>query len=390
MAVVRYTAAMSMAVRGSNRYFLNISRHNAAALLLGLIISPAVWSEDGAPAGSGPDIGLEGDEPVRIYRTREERREAGLEHRLTPWLTLAGLGELEWRAERSDFRHTSRHEEQYDAIAGLQLSLTATPWRFLKAEAILDYDSEDRKVGLDEFTTACEYGAWELAAGKQYLPFGIFFSHFVSGPLLEFGETRARSLIASYGPSDRFDLSIYAYQGHARSFNSPDDQPDWGLAVEYSFFSLGMLGASYLSDLADSDGGLLVDSSDRYASRVPGWSAHAVAGFGKFEFVAEYLGALGSYEELVSAYNSPRAWNLELAYYPDDRFGWALRLEGSHELENAARRRYGAALTWRVMGNASLTVVYLAAVYRNDSDQRAAVNEIDLVNQFGAQWNIEF
>lgn len=343
-----------------------------------------------APAGSGPDPGLEGGEPVRIYHTREERREAGVEHRLLPWLTLAGLGELEWRATRTNFRRSSRHEEQYDAVAGLQLSLTATPWRFLKAEAILDYDSEDRKVGLDEFSAALESGAWELAAGKQYLPFGIFFSHFVSGPLLEFGETRARSLIAAYGPSDRFDLSIYAYQGHAKPVDSPGDQPDWGLAVEYSFSSLGMLGASYLSDLADSDGGLLVDSRDRYTSRVPGWSAHAVAGLGRFEFVAEYLGALGSFEELASAYNSPRAWNLELAYYPDDKLEWALRLEGSHELENAAHRRFGVALTWRVLGTASLTVEYLAALYGNGPGQRAAVNEVDLVNQFGAQWNVEF
>ncbi|MEW8469430.1 MAG: hypothetical protein AB2637_12935, partial [Candidatus Thiodiazotropha sp.] len=39
-------------------------------------------------------------EAPRIYRTREEQREAGLQTEITPWLTLSGLLEGEIETER--------------------------------------------------------------------------------------------------------------------------------------------------------------------------------------------------------------------------------------------------------------------------------------------------
>jgi hypothetical protein len=35
-------------------------------------------------------------EEPRLYTTREEKREAGVKHHLTPWLTASGLAELQW------------------------------------------------------------------------------------------------------------------------------------------------------------------------------------------------------------------------------------------------------------------------------------------------------
>ena len=40
------------------------------------------------------------DERVRIYRTPQERREAGLKRELTDWFTLSGLVELEYNLQR--------------------------------------------------------------------------------------------------------------------------------------------------------------------------------------------------------------------------------------------------------------------------------------------------
>jgi hypothetical protein len=58
---------------------------------------------------------------------------------------------------------------------------------------------------------------WELSLGKQYTPFGVYFSSFVSGPLLEFGETQADAVATlAYGPSDKPDILLTAYHGRAR------------------------------------------------------------------------------------------------------------------------------------------------------------------------------
>jgi hypothetical protein len=345
------------------------------------------------PAGAAAQpevIRDEVGEQVRIYKTPEERREAGLKYHITPWLALSGLVEFEYLYQRYSSYDTTGHASDDDFSKALQVAMELTPWPSVKGELIYEYDDEANRHTLDEAIAAFEAGDWELAVGKQYLPFGVYFSHFVRGPLLEFGETRDRGATLSYGTDERVDLSAFAYKGRARKVDSDDGRWGWGLAAELSPFPFGSFGVSYLSDLADSQDGLLSDENDRYESRVGGLSAYAIIGFEGFEVTAEFARALSAFQGLEPDRNKPRAWNVELAFYPRGNFEWALRLEGSNELDGAPHLRGGVALAWRVMRNASLTLEYLRGKFRRGLGEDNNEQALDAINQVGGQITIDF
>ncbi len=81
------------------------------------------------------------------------------------------------------------------------------------------------------------------------MPFGVYYSHFVSGPILGFGETQTDGMTLSYGPDDRLDVLAFVYQGRADKSGSDGDSLDWGFALEGSPNEIGSFGISSLSDL---------------------------------------------------------------------------------------------------------------------------------------------
>jgi hypothetical protein len=256
-------------------------------------------------------------------------------------------------------------------------------------DSFSEWGSSDRYT-LDEATVSLEASDFELVAGKQYLPFGVYFSRFVSNPILEFGETRDWGVTLSYVPGDRLDLSAFAYNGQAKKVESKGPSWDWGVAAEVSPSEYISFGVSYLSDLADSQEGLLDDFDDRYETRVDALSAFAIIEYDRFVLTGELVSALDSFEELDSDRDKPRAWNVELAFYPEGNFEWALRLEGSDEFEDAPRLQGGASVAWRVTKNASITLEYLRGSFEQglaeDDDER----ELDKVHQIGALMSLEF
>lgn len=330
-------------------------------------------------------------EDIRIYRTPEERREAGLKYQVTDWLTVSGLAELEYTFERFSLTESSSHTHEDDFSKSLQFGAEITPTSWLTGELVYEYDDEGSgSHTLDEATASIEAGDFELVAGKQYVPFGVYYSHFVSGPVLEFGETRDKGFTFSWGPDDRLDFSAFTYKGRAEREGTSGNEWDWGLATEVSPVAWGTFGASYLSDLADSQDGLLSDFNDRYERRVPAWSAYGIVGFDRFEVTAELVRALRSFKELDPEANRPRAWNLELAYYPAGSFEWALRLEGSKEVEDEPELRAGMSVAWRIFKQASITLEYLRGTYEQGLAEDSKERELDKVHQFGSQLSVEF
>lgn len=149
-----------------------------------------------------------GDEETagRLYITSSERREAGREHQLTSWLSASFLFEFEAESEGFRTRDDGDRVRQHTADATLQLGVIASPWENVKAEVVLELDTETEQPIADEAFVRFELDDWELEAGRMYTPFGVYISHFATGPLLEAGETRADSVVFSYDPSDRLDL----------------------------------------------------------------------------------------------------------------------------------------------------------------------------------------
>lgn len=356
-----------------------------------LLAVPAAAAKPPAPTDEEPS--------GRIYTTREERREAGLEHALTGWLLLALLAELEYGEDR--FRALGEEGERLrtrsdDFSRTFQLGLELQPLEWLKAELIYEYEADDEgdRHLIDEAILAFERGAFEAEIGRIVLPFGVYFSHFASGPLPEFGETRGRGAVLSWKPVEGTEFAAFAYDGRAEKLDGEtaddDHGVDWGAAAQVSPFEFLSFGASYLSDLADSEERLLDDTAHRYARRVDAASVYAVAGLGDFELSAEYLTALRSFAELEPDRDRPSAWNLELAWFPLDRLEGALRYEESRELEDAPERQYGLALAWRIARGASLTVEYLRGEFAPGLAEDAAERELEDVHRVGAQLVVSF
>jgi hypothetical protein len=330
------------------------------------------------------------EEAVRAYTTREERREAGLQHELTPWLTVAGLAEIEQAMQRYDLHDTPDTGHDDDLSASLQLGLDLDLPLQMHGELVFEYENHPDRFRLDEGLISYETGDFDLELGRLYIPFGEYFSHFPSGPLLEFGETRGDGLILSWGPDERLDLAAFLYRGQAQAAEGDTGQRDYGLAIEAKPLAMATVGMSALSDLADSDERLLDDHGDRYARRVPALSAHASAGLDDFEMTAEYVCALRAFHELDADRNRPAAWNLELAWYPSGPYEWALRVEGSDELEDAPHRQAGASFTWRFADHAFLALEYLQGRFRHDLAEDSAGHALTRVRHLGAQLSVEF
>ncbi|MCU7839629.1 MAG: LbtU family siderophore porin [Candidatus Thiodiazotropha sp. (ex Troendleina suluensis)] len=331
---------------------------------------------------------------VRIYRTRDEQREAGLQREITPWLTLSGLLEGEVLSARFDPRERHPDIKASESNATLQLGLIADLFALAEAEVIVEYDTDLDKFVADEAIITFEYEPWELSLGKQYTPFGVYFSHFVSGPLLEFGETRSRkTAILTYGPSDEFDLSLALYRGRATALGNDAEEWDWAVGFEAWPTDNFSFGLSYQSDLADADERLLEEEDDRYTDRVSGISGYLLLVSKQFEFSFELVTATDYFRELEKHQNRPMAWNAELAYFfPKSQFELAIRFEESRELADAAKYQYGLAVTRYEGKHASLTLEYLHGQFEAGSFDIELDDDIPIqhVHTVSAKVTIEF
>jgi len=361
----------------------------AASYSTGLLAEPAAESvmEDVRVEGA-----LQKSSTARIYRTREEQRDAGLERQITPWLSLSGLVEGEVLYEDFDASEGKADDSGRDDSAGLQLGLIISPFKYVSAETILEYDTDNKKVEADEALVSFEKDPWELSLGKQYTPLGVYFSNFASGPLLEFGETQAREVVTlAYGPSDELDISLTAYRGRARKQGKNSGEWNWALATEFWLNDDWSFGLSYQSDLADSDERLLKDNNDRYRNRVAGISGFILWAGDTVEITLETLAAIGSFEELEPDRNKPWAWNAELVhFFPGSNFEIAFRIEGSRELEDQPRYQFGPAISWRTGKSASLTVEYLHGEFEDELATTDNDNSYDHVDRVGAILSIAF
>lgn len=338
---------------------------------------------------SKPDNSAE-DQEVRLYMTNAERREIGLKHQILPWFSASMLFELEGLVEVFNFKQGDDNNSNREGAATFQLGLIASQWEFIKGELLLEYDTDAKELIADEALVTLEADPWELEAGMMYTPFGAYISHFATEPLLEFGETRAPAVQLSYGPNKRIDLSLSAYQGRAQKADTDSKRLDWAFALEAWPRDNLTFGLSYQSDLADAESRLLAECDNRYLNKVAGASGYFVWSTDSIEVSLEALGTLSSFNDLEPDRDRPIAWNLEFVHFIDKRFEWALRVEGSQELEDAPTLQFGVAFNWRTSAYSSFTVEYLHGQFSEElatNDDDRSYNHVDRV---GAQFSIAF
>jgi len=334
------------------------------------------------------------DQSVRIYRSPEERREAGLDTELTEWLKFSGLLEVEKEYSEDNLKNSRKIREYGNTTPNLQfgLEMEFTDWLGAELEFEAEYDGIEQSAGWDEAYFYLDFEELGLGVeiGRLSPPFGEFYGYFISDPLLEFAETNRDAVVIEYSLIDSFEVSLFAINSKTEK-RDKNTEFDWGASIEYVSESESFrLGLSYLSDLSESDERFLRDEGYIYEDRVSAWNAHALIGFEKFEATAEIVQANNRFREFDPEEDKPMAYNIELAYFPSSNIQFAIRYEGSDEISEEPKEQYGLSVTWIPLNRMNFTVEYLHGRYKNNYVFDDEDIEFEDIDQFAAQFVVEF
>lgn len=278
--------------------------------------------------------------------------------------TLNGLIEAE-----ASLTHVEGGDEEDDLrLSTVQIGLDAelTPW--LGGHVIGLWEEDDTEPMVVDEAVLSLTSPWQVASqtpalhlGRQYLPFGKFASRMISDPLtLELGETHTTAAVLSLN-GEHWNASLATFTG---SVDNGDDSLDsWVAAFEATPCNGLSVGASWLSDLAESDAAL-VQEEGLYRDEIPGWSAFVTLQHGNFGLTVEYLAAVNRFKpEQVEAGGDltgrrPETWNLELSWQATEKLQLAGRYEEADDYQ-ADIRRYGATYSYGLCDYALLAVEYL-------------------------------
>jgi len=167
------------------------------------------------------------EELTRRYKTQEERRDAGHSYEITEWLSVTPLLELESLkyefipVDAADYSIRERNKS-------LQIEFELNPVDGLQVEIAYEYDDVLNEFILDEASAEMQKGNTKLEFGKLTLPFGEYYSRFITGPLIEFAETPARALIFAYEIEDEFEISVFSFKSKRNNSLLEEDAYDWG------------------------------------------------------------------------------------------------------------------------------------------------------------------
>jgi hypothetical protein len=379
----------------------------APALLLGGLLAltfPAPGFAHGdtaaeaeiAASAKTPDLSA-GERQAEPYHTLAEKKSAGLNSPITDRLTISGLIEVEAATESMNFADGTADTASDLSLATAQIGLGVTLTEKVRGNISLLFEEgafgdEDTDLEVDEAAIDINYAPLFGRFGRLYVPFGVYHSHFISDPLtLALGETRETALLLGYG-HDLFSLSAFVFNGNAGKIGQEDHISDWGASLVLTPAEGIELGGSYLTDLADSDAGLLSE----YRRRVGGWSSFATVERGPFGASAEILGGVKAFaaadldEDGNGKGDKPLAWNLEVSWAPVEQVELAARYEGSDEFAGQPERQYGLAVSWSPWAYTTLSLEYLRGEFDDDFSADEDGNVLDRRDLVAAQLAFEF
>jgi hypothetical protein len=305
-------------------------------------------------------------------------------------LKIGGLIEIEAGYGRVDVDNPAEDDEKTSDVdlTTVELVVDAHIAAHIDGHVMFKYEEDD--LFLDEgfitLTGSEKFPAY-LIAGRQYIPFGSFESHFITDPAtLELGETNEGAVVAGYRLGcDWVDISLGAFNGKIEEAGSDDHILNFVGRIAVTPLENFTLGFSYTSNLAAADA--LADQvmSGQVRDEVGGWSVFATATlFERLTIHAEYLAAIDAFQagEIYSLADTdrrkPAAWNVEMGYALTDRWQMALRYSGSTDGDAGSgeflpETQYGAVVNWGPYANTNLALEYLHSDFENDYQSSDAV-----------------
>jgi hypothetical protein len=372
--------------KGKGKKMKKISAILRTALCLMLfvfLVSPAMAQD----AASMRTVGGVKSMEDRV-RHLEEAIGAGGEGEGRNWfdrIEISGLIEIEAMHQQVDYSDPAAADEDESDIdlATVEVAMDAAVSENVEGHVLFKYEEDDLFVdeGFITLSGKEKYPVF-LKAGRQYLPFGNYDSHFVTDPLtLVLGETNDGAVVVgSSFAGDTVEISAGLFNG-AVNENGDDDVVDSLVAaVSFQPFESIMMGVSYTSNLISSDGfsdsEAVVTGPGTVTDMVGGWSAFVTASFlERFTFIAEYAAAMDHFKagEIYDAADTqdrkPAAWNLELGVSVLENLDLAIGYGGSDDggTEFLPEKQYGAVANWGIFDNTNLALEYLRAEFEDNT-----------------------
>ena len=324
----------------------------------------------------------------RLSKVEDELKEKRLLGKWAERIQLSGLVEVEASYEKVNYKNPAiRDEDSSDiALAKVELGVDVDLSRNVKGHVLFLWEEDNtEQVEVDEAFIAFS-GADKLPlylnAGRMYVPFGRFESHFISDPLtLQLGETRESAVVGCFR-NDWLELSLGAFNGDIDKTGTDNHIGSYvgsGIFILPKEIISGLDfsgGVSFLSNIADSNGLQEVGtgvSGPTLQEHISGFSAFLSASFmDRFCLEAEYLGATERFKPGELSFDGgqalrPKAWNSEVAYKVTEGLEFAVRYEGSDDCGNfLPKEQYGGALIYRLLENTSLGFEFLHGKFEND------------------------
>jgi hypothetical protein len=217
--------------------------------------------------------------------------------------------------------------------AGLDAAAFISPWTIAHLAVRYD-DAPDSKSVLSLDRASIILGNFDVSplyasVGQVFVPFGQYASNMLSSPLTKtLGKTKARALTLGFTQALNTDshlgLEAFGFKGVSKTQGATDRMLNYGVNVDYSFKQPhwnANLGASYLSNLADSSG---IQSKAGFPNdfmlkkAVPGLDMRGSVNAGPWGLSTEYVTATQAFSQDALAFNQkgakPRAWYTEAAY----------------------------------------------------------------------------
>lgn len=337
---------------------------------------------------------------AKSLEERIERLEKAMERPVpsSKWydrIQMSGRIEVEAGYGKTNVKDPAVEDEETSDLdlATVELNVDAKIAEHVDGHVNIKYEDDD--LFIDEgfiILTGPERFPVYLMAGKQYIPFGNFETHFITDPnTLILGETDEGAVVAGcHIGGELLEIAVGAFNGRAKEAGNDDTLDSFVAAVKAQPFSGLNLGLSYTSNLAGSDSfnGQVVDP-DNLDSMVGAWSAFVTFEFlERFKLIGEYVGAIDNFKAAEiydggdTRQRKPAAWNVELGATLIDNLSVALRYGGSDDGGSTflPETQYGAAVNWGFFKNTNLAVEYLHGEFEDeyqDTDTVAAQLAID-------------
>ena len=327
----------------------------------------------------------------RVERIEDEMK-GGLLGDWAKKITLSGAVEVEAGYEDFHFDDPAQSDEKSSDIvlATVELGIDVDIVKHVKGHVLWLYEEDDTDpVALDEgmiIIDGEDVVPLYLNAGKMYVPFGNFESHFISDPLtLELGETNESAIKVGFA-NEWADVGFAVFNGDINEAEEDDGIESYVINAvltlpEGTVSGFGLTGGvSYISNIADSDGmqDVLGEEFDteEIEDYIGGLSAFVSVSYDdRFFFEAEYVGATDKFEEEDLGLEpdekfEPTAFNVELAYAVTGDLEVAVRYEGTDDTLNLLpEKQYGAAVTYSLFESTSLAFEYLHGEFENDDER---------------------